>query len=155
MIEINNTTKYQVDALQIKALGTAFLKAFKQPAADISVAIVGPARMRRLNRDYRGLDKPTDVLSFPASTRSSGQAGLAYLGEVIINWQEVEKVNRYRAMLAELALPPFRSPGALKKYLFNFLLVHGLLHLVGYDDSQPDKRREMLILGRDFLRKML
>lgn len=155
MLEINNTTKHRIDVSEINLITEAFLKAYKMPKAYVSVAVVGPARMRRLNRDYRRQDKTTDVLSFPASSSSSDQPGRVYIGELIINKEEADKVSKYQTMLTELELPSFRSLKAAQKYIFNFLLVHGLLHLVGYDDSEPDERLEMLILGRDFLKKVL
>ncbi len=155
MIEINNTTKHKINISQITALTERFLKTYKLSQTEVSLAIVGPNRMRNLNRDFRGIDKTTDVLSFPASASSADKLGRAYLGEIIINPVEASRVSKYRDMLIELNMPPFQEREDAQQYIFNFLLVHGLLHLVGYDDHDQKERLEMLTLGRDFLKKML
>ena len=154
MIEINNTTKQKIPAAKIRLIGEAFLRHYRRPQASVSLAIVGPGRMRRLNRDYRGIDKTTDVLSFPASF-SDREPERSFLGEVIINLSAVSQLGKYREVFSELALAPFSSAGAARKYIFDFLFVHGLLHLLGYEDDSPAGRRKMLQEGRDFLRKVL
>lgn len=158
MIEINNTTKHRVDRKKIETLVAKFLVVYKQTGREISLAVVGDARMRRLNREYRGTDKATDVLSFPAErmvrrarpgrpSKKSGQ----YLGEIIINIQEAHRRTKYRDMLEEL---PDSVP-ASADYIFYFLIIHGLLHLVGYDDATEKGRREMLRRGWELLDKTL
>ena len=82
-------------------------------AAEVSVLLCGDAAMRRLNRTYRRKDKTTDVLSFPS--RESG----GFLGDLIISAPEAKRQAR-------------RSQAAYPKVLEK-LLLHGLLHLLGYD----------------------
>ncbi|MDD2807823.1 MAG: rRNA maturation RNase YbeY [Patescibacteria group bacterium] len=81
---------------------------------ELSVAVVGDMVMRRLNKTYRGQDKITDVLSFGEESRRS-----TYLGEVIICYpravQQAKKFNHSTATE------------------FKKLLVHGVLHLMGYN----------------------
>ena len=157
MLEINNTTKYRIDLKKTKAVVEEFLRVYKKAGWEVSLAIIGDARMRRLNHEYRGIDKTTDVLSFPAADdlraieKPAGvsQARLKpdkYLGEIIINIQEAKRMGKYREMFKELGLK------AADPYLFYFLLVHGLLHLAGYDDKTEKGRREMLKRGKDFLK---
>lgn len=134
MIEINNTTKKKINQAAAKRLASVFLSTHGQSGKDLSIAIVGPARMRTLNRRYRGLDRPTDVLSFSGSGKD--------LGEIIINYEEVEKAGKYLEVFGALKTP---------RYIFLFLLVHGLLHLVGYNDERETDRLEMLRLGEEFL----
>jgi len=164
MIEINNTTAYPLDLKKTKFVIEKFLKSYHHRASDFSLAVVGANRMRYLNREFRGLDKTTDVLSFPAAALPGAigkESGLdRFLGEVIINIAEVKKLSQYRAMFKEIGrdFPGKNTPlgrASDRQYLFYFLLVHGLLHLVGYDDVKDKDRQEMLILGRDFLDKML
>jgi probable rRNA maturation factor len=155
MIEINNTTNQKIKAQKITTVAERFLRAYRKSGYEVSVAIVGPARMKNLNKTYRQLDKTTDVLSFPAGKipRGAGRPVFGsgpYLGEVIINISETKKVEKYREIIGE------KKEGADKKLIrpdevFYFLLVHGLLHLLGYTDETNKKREEMIKLGKKFL----
>lgn len=78
------------------------------PRYDLSVAFVSPREMRRLNATYRGVDAPTDILSFPLSNES---------GEVLLCMREVTR----RASQFQ------RTP----QIYLRFLVIHGLLHLKG------------------------
>ena len=100
--------------------------------------------MRRLNNDYRGIDKTTDVLSFAGDQVFDGNDKNKYLGEVIMNFAEIKKVNKYLDIFAKAPKPD---------YLFYFIFIHGLLHLVGYDDVTEKGRLEMIRRGKDFLQK--
>lgn len=138
MLEINNTTKNKINIKKITALTESFLKFYKIKNWSVSLALIGSKKMRTLNNNYRGIDKTTDVLSF------EGEDENKYLGEVIINVDEVKKVNKYLEIFK-------KAPRA--EYLFYFIFIHGLLHLVGYDDSTEKARLEMLELGKKFLYK--
>lgn len=76
-------------------------------AADLSFA--GPAEMRRLNRRYRGADRPTDVLSFPLDDLIPGPDGVVRLGDIVICRSEAKK----------------------KGHSLPFLIRHAMLHLLG------------------------
>ncbi|MFA7088172.1 MAG: rRNA maturation RNase YbeY [Patescibacteria group bacterium] len=141
MIEINNTTKQKINSRKTEDIIKKFLCRYKKTGHDVSIAIVGPGRIRRLNREYRRLDKPTDVLSFSASIGFSPVQ--KYLGEVVINISETKKPSKYFEV--------FNSKKSAA-YIFDFLLVHGLLHLIGYDDKTEKGRQEMLALGGQFLK---
>ena len=103
-----------------------------------------------------------------------------FLGEVIINIQETKKLSKYQEMFRSVEIDingGTINKGAISKgkvneatsnrvvisnktisgeiYLFYFLLIHGLLHLIGYNDETEKERFIMLKLGRDFLKKML
>jgi probable rRNA maturation factor len=159
MLEINNTTRQRINFKKIRALAAQFLRAYKKPGALVSLAVVGPSRMRQLNKRYRKIDKTTDVLSFTDETATSGGAAgrkrqgntPPYLGEIVINIQEAAKVVKYRLMLAKLGLDLARRRPSAKDYIFYFLFVHGLLHLVGYNDANERERRAMLRRGKRFL----
>ena len=150
MIEINNTTAQKINSVKTRKLIEDFLRVYKKSAFEVSIAIIGASRMRRLNNDYRGIDKTTDVLSFSGSKEGIGGRTKAsaqkYLGEVIINIEEVKKANKYLEVFG------------IKKsadYIFYFLLIHGLLHLVGYNDEKEADRLKMLSLGEGFLEEWL
>jgi probable rRNA maturation factor len=114
------------------ALGSRF------GAVELAVRLVPPAESRRLNRHYRGKDAPTNVLSFPARVVSE-QVRPRPLGDIVI----CPVVLRREA----------REQGKTLRAHFAHLLVHGVLHLVGYDHEADDEarrmeRREIAVLRR-------
>ncbi len=82
---------------------------------DITVLLADDARLQALNRDFRGKDKPTNVLSFPGRDAYAGDIALAY------------GVTRAEAEAAGKAFADHAS----------HLVVHGVLHLAGYDHERP------------------
>jgi probable rRNA maturation factor len=107
---------------------------------EIGVSVVGPAESRRLNARFRGRDKPTNVLSFPAADFSAtAVAEPRPLGDLVI----CPQVLRVEARAQKKSL---RAHWA-------HLVVHGSLHLIGYDheqeaDAQRMERREIAVLRR-------
>ena len=98
----------------------------------LAVAIVPDAHIQKLNREYRGVDKPTDVLSFPTgdgtwgtsgTSGTSGTGGTGLLGDVVI----ARGVARRQA----------REQGHSFDTELRVLALHGLLHLIGYDHEDP------------------
>ncbi len=91
-------------------------------AVELSVALVDDDYIQELNRTYRHLDEPTDVLSFPMN-----EEGL--LGDVVISLERAEKqaTDYGHSFEREVA----------------FLLVHGILHLFGYDHDNDEERAKM------------
>ena len=92
----------------------------------MTVALVSDARMRTLNRRFRGKDYATDVLSFPAEAKSSSQSpdSSPYLGDIVI----ATGVARRRA----------RTAGHPATEELRILALHGLLHLLGYDHERDN-----------------
>ncbi len=106
--------------------------------AELSVSITGDENMQALNREYRGLDETTDVLSFALTEENVNEGipafvtppdDLLHLGEVIISYPQA------RRQAGE-------DPVMLKKEMA-LLVVHGILHLLGYDHDEPDREAEM------------
>jgi probable rRNA maturation factor len=105
---------------------------------DAALAIVGDATVRRLNRAYRGIDRATDVLSFPAEEPGHpGSAAPGFLGDVVIA----------RGVAARQA----RDAGHPLATELRVLALHGLLHLLGYDHEQD--QGEMARLERRLRRR--
>lgn len=119
------------------------------PGAEVSLLLTVDAEIQTLNSAYRGYDKPTNVLSFPQKdlTLSSG-GNIVYaleeaafsrpLGDVVMAYETISKE-------AEAAHIPFEQH-------FAHLLIHGLLHLLGYDHEEDDdaeamERREAFLLA--------
>ncbi|HEX5475058.1 MAG TPA: rRNA maturation RNase YbeY [Vicinamibacterales bacterium] len=115
----------------------AWLSRVAPPRArgDLAIALVSDPRMRALNRQYRGIDSATDVLSF--SPEGAAPPGVRLLGDLVI----ATGVARRQARLAGHAY------GAELRVL----ALHGLLHLLGYDHDAPAGRRRMARLERRLL----
>lgn len=129
VVEINNQTKNKIDLARLKRIAEIFLKSRHKAGHELSVAIVGDAAMRKLNRAYRKIDKPTDVLSFTGEGK--------FFGEIILDYNQIKKQAKElnKSVKDELV----------------FILVHGLLHLEGYDDKVEKDRLKMIKLGEEFL----
>lgn len=91
--------------------------------AEISIVLTGDAEQRQLNRQYRGMDKPTNVLSFPQIAPFGPVAGL--LGDIILARETVEREA------AEMGISFLDH--------FTHLVVHGFLHILGYDHIKDDE----------------
>ncbi len=104
------------------------LRALGLPRTELSLSLVGDAEMRELNRRYRGKDRPTDVLAFPLHEPPL-PARVASLGDVVISIETAAIAARER-----------RRP--LVRCLDD-LVIHGILHLLGYDHeiSAAEARR--------------
>jgi probable rRNA maturation factor len=97
-------------------------------AGEVSVLLTDDKTIAKLNRDWRGIDKPTNVLSFPASGKKAGE-GVHLLGDVVIAYETLEREchDENRSFLHHLA----------------HLSVHGFLHLIGYDHQTDSQAAEM------------
>lgn len=96
-------------------------------AVEIGIVLADDVLVRRLNRDHRGKDWPTNVLSFPVE-RDGDSAGPRLLGDVILARQTL-------AAEAELANTPIENH-------FSHLVIHGILHLLGFDhETEADAVR--------------
>jgi probable rRNA maturation factor len=123
IIRIKNNQKKQKLAMpKLKAQLTKMLKKLNLPDAELSVLFVGDRAMRTLNRQYRGKDRTTDVLSFSLQEGRFGEVQPNMLGDIVI----AAPVARHQADDAGLTL----------QQEMERLLVHGLLHLVGYDHER-------------------
>lgn len=141
----------------VKKLLQGALKYLNQPVSDLemSLSFVSEKEIRELNKQYRGVDAVTDVLSFPTIDNSeraviqksafaqdsiNPQTGKLNIGDVIICLERAkEQAEEYNH--------------SLKRELC-FLSLHGLLHLLGYDHITPEDERQMTALQNEILNKM-
>ena len=102
--------------------------ALSTAGGEVSIVLTDDSAIRSLNRDWRGIDKPTNVLSFPASGPDTGQ-GAQLLGDIVIAFETLERecADENCDFLHHLA----------------HLAVHGFLHLNGYD-HQSDAQAEAM-----------
>jgi len=121
---------------QLKTIAAELLAILEQHRAELSIALVDDGEMRQLNRRYRKQNKTTDVLSFASKERLP--SGRILLGDVIISIDQARQQakERKKSLKAEVVT----------------LLIHGILHLLGYDHERS--RRAARIMG-DLERKLL
>lgn len=126
-------------SLIVRACETAL--SLEGAKGDITVLIADPERIQTLNRDFRHVDRVTDVLTFPAW---EGEAIFApvdgYLGDIMICMERArEQAKEYgHSLERELA----------------FLAVHGTLHILGYDHMEPEEEALMRQRQREILERM-
>ena len=147
MINIDNQQDFLESALLERAARltldtSAWLSTGLESAptnADITIVLTDDAQLHELNRDYLGVDAPTDVLSFPAS-ESDPETGAPYLGDILISIP--------RAMQqAQTAGHPVEAEVQL-------LVVHGTLHLLGYDHAEAEEKARMWDAQADVLERL-
>jgi probable rRNA maturation factor len=106
---------------------------------DITVVLTDDNEIQQLNRDFLGNDAPTDVLSFPAS-ESDPETGNPYLGDIIISIpRAAQQANAAgHELIAEVQL----------------LIVHGTLHLLGYDHAEAAEKNKMWQAQAEVLKRL-
>lgn len=107
--------------------------------ADLTLVITGDNQIQELNRQFLGTDAPTDVLSFP-SEEFDPDSGLIYLGDIILS---------YPRALAQAA-----GSGHPVQDELRLLVVHGVLHLLGYDHAEAAGKAEMWALQAEILKQL-
>lgn len=136
MIEINNLTTNIVDEKFLEKVAEIVLKGEKKEKADLSVALVGQGRIRELNKKYRGKNRATDVLAFPESKvllekpRVGPIKKIQGLGEIVICLREVRKNAK-------------KFGSTFEKEIAR-VLIHGILHLLGYDHEKSKVEAETM-----------
>ena len=127
MITIESKYDHPASLIE-RAVRAALAHQKESPDVNLSVVLTDNRRLRKLNRDYLGVDAPTDVLSFPAS-ETDPETGAHYIGDILISIP-------YAARSAEKAGHPLESEVQL-------LVVHGVLHLLGHDHAEPKEKTKM------------
>jgi len=115
---------------------------------EVSMVFTDSETVQQLNRDYRGMDEPTDVLAFYMLPQGEGNDSFGLppdevtrLGEVIISYPQ--------------AMEQAREQGHSPERELALLIVHGILHLLGYDHEKPEEEDEMRKREKELLEKCL
>ena len=109
---------------------------------EVSLSVVGREEIHRLNREFRQVDRPTDVLSFPLlDFQSSTVRDTVENGEVNPESQEVCLGDI--VICQEIAEEQAREYGHSLRREMRFLTIHSMLHLLGYDHMEPEEEAEM------------
>ena len=133
--KVNDTLEEQ---LQRAALAT-INQQLSTSETGLTIVITGDEQLQELNRQYLGIDAPTDVLSFPADY-TDPDSGISYLGDVLISYprSEAQATAAGHSVEDELQL----------------LVVHGVLHLLGHDHLEPDEKARMWAAQAEILSQL-
>jgi probable rRNA maturation factor len=139
---INNLRGSQVPEQAWARLLAFYLGSLGLPKASLTLLVAGDQAVRGLNRRWRGIDKATDVLSFPALAERPPRGYAGHLGDLALDWPYVLRHHpRFEASLSRET---------------SLLLLHGCLHLCGQHHDSPDQdaalwraqRRLLKLAGR-------
>jgi len=138
-----------VEGGRVRKVVRQVLKAEGVPSPyEVSLVFTDSETVRQLNREYRGVDEPTDVLAFymlPQKIADSSFVlppdGVTRLGEVIISYPQ--------------AVAQAREQGHSLERELALLVIHGILHLLGYDHEEPEEEHKMREREKELLDKCL
>ena len=144
----NNQQSHAIDVSKLRQVAQFILKALHCEArCEVSIALVDDSAMHLLNRQYRGIDRPTDVLSFALQEAEGVLPSVAetteqplVLGDVIISTDTAQRQADERGHSLEKEI--------------SILVIHGMLHLLGYDHEDDNEAEEMEALERQLLNDM-
>ncbi len=130
----------QVAAIMEKIVLSAVQGLPLPAAAEVSLVFCDDRAIRRLNRKWRGVDAPTDVLSFPQLTEDDLQGPVirpVLLGDIVLSLESAARqAEEYGHSLEREIL---------------YLFTHGLLHLLGYDHLEEDERQRMRVREEEIM----
>jgi probable rRNA maturation factor len=122
-VVLNRQRRQRIDASRLRRVLRSAGRRLRA-SGEVSVVLAGDRLLRRLNREYRGRDRTTDVLSFP------GPGGEEGLGDVVISVPTAARHARRRGHSVQREL--------------DLLALHGLLHVLGYDHETDDGAMDRL-----------
>jgi probable rRNA maturation factor len=139
MINVEIDAETNISAELVERAARATLDLSGAPDADLTLFLTGDERIRLLNRDFLGIDAPTDVLSFPAD-EPDPETGRRYLGDVVLSVPRAAEQAEARghALAAEVQL----------------LVVHGMLHLLGHDHAGAEEKARMWAAQSEVLARL-
>mgnify|MGYP006066216061 FL=1 len=146
---IDNRTAFEWNAfweeIVKKAVRTSLLYENFEQKCEISVSIVTEEEIQKINKTFRNVDSPTDVLSFPQLTFEEGEIVQVnekdeiILGDIIISIERAKKQSEEYGHSLEREIA--------------FLTVHSMLHLLGYDHMQKEEEKEMFFIQEQILQQ--
>jgi probable rRNA maturation factor len=152
-IRVDPDYRWEIDRAWLRKVAVATLRGEGiEEGAEMGLVVTGDDEVRALNRNYRGLDRTTDVLSF--ALEEDGEAGfvvvpdgLRHLGEVVISWPQCKRQalrgGHQNTSADGETLPQGERGDALIRNELSLLVAHGVLHLLGWGHDTPARRRKM------------
>ena len=139
-VQIDGTPPPDISSARLKRTAEeVLLYTGSPPDASLTILLTGDEKLQRLNLQYRGIDETTDVLSFPADYTDPDSGGL-YLGDVLVS------TPRAAAQAA--------AGGHALGDEIQLLVVHGVLHLLGYDHADAEGEASMWSAQNEILRRL-
>jgi probable rRNA maturation factor len=138
MIILETTLSTPFDLSKIEEAANAALE-HEAADGDLTLVFTTDEQLHQLNREYLGVDAPTDVLSFPAAEKDP-ETGHIYLGDILISVPRTE-------IQARGAGHPVADEARL-------LVIHGVLHLLGHDHAKPKEKAKMWKAQAEILEKL-
>ena len=136
---LNRQRRHQVSVSRLRQFVNLLSRRLHVDSHSFAIVLVSDQAIRRLNRDFRNQDKPTDVLSFPTGPEDPPHLDNPVLGDMIISVETARRqaFSRHHSLQRELCV----------------LVIHGLLHLLGYDHEvdRGEMHRKELKLQRELL----
>ena len=126
----NQQSKYKISLKKIRQKAQTILNALGKPDGELSILIVDNSRIGELNEKYLNRVGPTNVIAFPMQEGRFSSISPHLLGDVVIS--------------VEIAAKEGKSFGISLEERFIQLLVHGILHLLGYDHEKTDQEAEKM-----------
>jgi probable rRNA maturation factor len=139
MIQVENQQGFSDPSLLERAAQLTLDSQAGTANGDITIVLTDDAQLHELNRDYLGVDAPTDVLSFPAS-ESDPETGAAYLGDILIS-------------IPRAAAQAGFAGHAIEEEV-QLLVVHGTLHLLGHDHAGVQEKARMWAAQAEVLERL-
>lgn len=140
MVEYINNTSYEVDLETLKKVIDIALKEEKVKNAYFSIIFIDNEEIHKINKQYRNIDKETDVISFALEDDDTyPNIGFRMLGDIYIS------VDRIKSQAKEYGHSELRETC--------FLAVHGLLHLLGYDHTKSLEDEKIMFEKQDIILK--
>ncbi|AYK07285.1 rRNA maturation RNase YbeY [Brevibacillus laterosporus] len=152
-IEIVNEQDEEITQEHQQLIENCLQKAaqFEEIKGEVVITLVNNERIHELNRDYRGVDRPTDVLSFALNEEGEGDM------EIFV---EESEFDDYPNMLGDIIISIPRTKEQAQDYghsferELGFLAVHGFLHLIGYDHGTPEEEKDMFARQENILQEV-
>ena len=127
-----------ISTRSIKQAAQAALK-HRSAEGELTIVLTDDAQLKKLNRNYLGVDAATDVLSFPAS-EADPETGTRYLGDILISIPRADQQAR--------------SAGHSLESEVQLLVIHGVLHLLGYDHADAEEKANMWKVQAEVLKSL-
>ena len=139
--EISNLTDEKIDFDLMKKVINRTSERLKITDSIVGIVLIDNERIHEINKTYRGIDRPTDVISFAfMDDETNPNSGLTDLGEIYISLEKAHEQAKEYGHSFEREL--------------SFLLVHGLLHLLGYDHMEEKEEKIMFSLQDEILESL-
>lgn len=141
IIEVQNDAAYPIDEAHLRAAAKSALTHEGYEGHSLTIVLTEDVHVAALNAQFRGVDTPTDILSFPSDEPPIIEADEPpYLGDLVIAYPYAS------TQAAKL--------GHVQRDNFALLVVHGTLHLLGYDHDTPENRAVMWSVQEQILRRL-